>query len=145
MFEKESEQLETANLICQQAQQVFKNILNDIHWHMKELSSAKTNHFTGIISSLLRLAFTVLDYVLKSVSSLENLFKFFYAAIASMHTGNAIGHIAGFFWTRNEIQELEKHQDILNTSEIKIKQLFDDINHGLKMLQKNKSVLVSCR
>jgi hypothetical protein len=127
--------LERANLICQQAQQVFSNTLSNIHEKMKKLSSAKANHSMGFITSLIRLIYTVIDYILNSVSGLTKPFKLL---IACLHTSNTIGHTAGFYWTRSEIQELEKYQVILSQSQNKINQLIDDINYGLKTLENLK-------
>lgn len=133
--------LGNAHLECERAQQVLKNILNDIHQTMETLSSTKTIHRNSFIKSSCRLIMTAVDLLPKSIYDLPLISKVLYVISVSFETANTAGHGIGFLWTRNEIHKLEEHQHKLDTIEMRMKDLFDEIGYGMKKLEKIKQYM----
>ncbi|CAF1047261.1 unnamed protein product [Adineta steineri] len=133
--------LERAELECERAQEILKNILGDIHQTMEKLSSRKKIHLDGFHTTVLRFISTVIELLAKPSSSWTHITKLFSFTNIGLQTVNTVAHGVGYYLTNNEIQKLQEHQHKLDILAMEMKYLFGDIKYGMEKLEKIKKYM----
>ena len=142
-FDRIAFDLNRSQLECEKAEQTVANILKDIQLKMNSLISAKKDYGSNIITSVLDLTVTVIEYATTPTHILSTAVKTLFATKAGFESLNIIGHSVGFYWTVDEITQLENNQNVFKELNTKVKDLFDKINYGLEKLDEMKHYLKS--
>ncbi|CAF1691378.1 unnamed protein product, partial [Adineta ricciae] len=98
---------------------------------MESLLSRRSDYINNILTSVLDLAVTAVEFATTPTNILSKTVKTLFATKFGLETFNVIGHSVGFYWTAEEIVQLEQNQNVFKELNAKIEDLFEKIAYGL--------------
>ncbi|CAF1199898.1 unnamed protein product [Adineta ricciae] len=137
-LEKITIKLEKSQFECEKANQTVVTILSGIQQQMESLLSRRSDYINNILTSVLDLAVTAVEFATTPTNILSKTVKTLFATKFGLETFNVIGHSVGFYWTAEEIVQLEQNQNVFKELNAKIEDLFEKIAYGLEKIEKMK-------